>query len=95
MAYLRELPGGQKIHARLSAMHPARRTVRKILKVVEAQCASPEHATELVQAIAADTSLVTGDTQTKLDNLLAGGCVEDLVVPKSASAFAKLFGCLK
>ena len=79
---LRELPGGVSLHKQISNTHPSRRSVRKILSMVEKRCANGEHATDLVRAVVGDTSLVTPNVQSKLESLLRGGCVSDVVVPR-------------
>jgi hypothetical protein len=89
---LKELPGGAALHLQISNTHPSRRSVRKILALVERKCANGEHATNLVRAVVNDSSLVTPDVQSKLESLLRGGCVSDVVVPRPP--YSWLGGCL-
>lgn len=76
---LDELPGGSKVAKKVGRVHPSKRTVKFVLRAVEAQAADDDHAVELVQAVSNDKTLLTTDVSTKLSSLLDAGCLLDIV----------------
>lgn len=93
---LRALPGGARLAGCIERAHPADRGVRAVLDWIEAAAADGDHALDLAAAAADETSLLTVDVRSKIQKLIDGDCLLDLIEPPvRRSSVRRAFACVR
>jgi hypothetical protein len=95
MALITEnVPGGDRVIAKLAKLHVAKRTVRRVLDEVEKQAANDEHASDLLSALCADASLLPTPTRQSLATLIKSNCITEVLTIKPRTSIFGRMNCL-